>query len=110
GSTYGNGTATHNLTLYRAASGALVFGAGTMNWAWGLDATHDNAGTAADVNMQQATINLLADMNAQPGSLLTGMVAASRSTDATLPTSVITSPIAGASFSSGATVSITGTA
>ena len=31
------GTATHNLTMYRAPSGALVFGAGTVQWAWGLD-------------------------------------------------------------------------
>jgi len=30
GNTTGNGVATHNLTLYRAASGALVFGAGTV--------------------------------------------------------------------------------
>ena len=39
GSTYGAGTATHNLTLYRHSSGALVFGAGTVQWGWGLDAT-----------------------------------------------------------------------
>ena len=32
-----NSTATHHLTLYRAPSGALVFGAGTVQWAWGLD-------------------------------------------------------------------------
>ena len=31
----GNGTATHNLTLYKD-HGALVFGAGTVFWAWGL--------------------------------------------------------------------------
>ena len=30
-------TATHNLTMYRAPSGARVFGAGTVQWAWGLD-------------------------------------------------------------------------
>jgi hypothetical protein len=41
GSTYGSGTATHRLTLYRANSGALVFGAGTVEWSWGLDANHD---------------------------------------------------------------------
>ena len=35
---YGAGTATHSLTLYRHSSGALVFGAGTVQWAWGLDA------------------------------------------------------------------------
>ncbi len=31
-----DGTATHSLTLYRAPSGALVFGAGTVDWSWGL--------------------------------------------------------------------------
>ena len=36
--------ATHSLTLYRAASGALVFGAGTVQWSWGLDANHDRGG------------------------------------------------------------------
>ena len=32
-----DGTATHNMTMYRAPSGARVFGAGTVQWAWGLD-------------------------------------------------------------------------
>ena len=41
GSTYGTGTATHSYTLYRAASGALVFGAGTTRYAWALDNVHD---------------------------------------------------------------------
>ena len=41
-----DGTATHNLTMYRAPSGARVFGAGTVQWAWGLDADNPigNAG------------------------------------------------------------------
>ncbi len=42
GNTTGNGTSTHNLTLYRAPSGALVFGAGTVYWSWGLSDNHDN--------------------------------------------------------------------
>ena len=42
------GTATHHLTLYRAPSGALVFGAGTVQWSWGLDDDHDRGGDAAD--------------------------------------------------------------
>ncbi len=33
-------TATHSLSLYRAPSGALVFGAGTVQWSWGLDVTN----------------------------------------------------------------------
>ena len=39
--TVGLGTATHSLTLYRHNSGALVFGASTVQWAWGLDGDHD---------------------------------------------------------------------
>ena len=61
-----NGTATHNLTMYRAPSGARVFGAGTVQWAWGLDDWNPD-GTPPDRNMQQATVNLFADMGAQPG-------------------------------------------
>ena len=62
GSTYGSGTATHHLTLYRAPSGALVFGAGTIQWSWGLDGVHDRGGSTPDPRMQQATVNLFADM------------------------------------------------
>ena len=77
GSTYGAGTATHHLTLYRAPSGALVFGAGTVQWSWGLDSNHDRGpAPPADVRMQQATVNLLADMGAQPATLQSGLVAA----------------------------------
>jgi hypothetical protein len=102
-------TATHNMTAYRAPSGALVFGAGTVQWAWGLDnyVTWDQP---VDRNMRQATVNLLADMAAQPSTLLPGLVPASKSTDATKPTSTITSPAAGASLTDGTSVTITGTA
>ena len=37
GGIYGSGVATHHMSLYRAPSGALVFGAGTVQWSWGLD-------------------------------------------------------------------------
>ena len=110
GSTYAPGTATHAMTLYKHASGALVFGAGTVQWAWGLDATHDRAGTPADVRMQQAMVNLYADMGVQPGSLRTGLVAASASTDSTAPTSTITSPTSGSSTPPGTPITIRGTA
>ena len=46
---YGSTTdadATHSLTLYRHASGALVFGAGTIQWSWGLDGHHDRGASA----------------------------------------------------------------
>ena len=41
GGVYGGGVATHNMTMYRAQSGALVFGAGSVQWAWGLDKNHN---------------------------------------------------------------------
>lgn len=88
-----NATATtnvvHHLTLYRAQSGALVFSSGTLQWAWGLDATHDRPTAPADPRMQQATVNLFADMGVQPSTLRPGLVAATQSTDATAPTSVV---------------------
>lgn len=89
GSTYGAGTATHTLTLYRHSSGALVFGAGTTQWAWGLDATHDYPGMVTDSRVKQATVNLFADMGVQPVSLQSGLTAASASTDTLPPTSLI---------------------
>jgi len=104
------GTTTHHLTMYRAASGALVFGAGTVQWAWGLDAEHDGDGAAADPRMQQATVNLLADMHAQPRSLMAGLVAATASTDTAGPTVSITSPAQNATIANGTKVTLTGTA
>jgi hypothetical protein len=74
GHTYAPGTVTHNLTLYRAPSGAQVFGAGTIQWAWGLDPEHDRDAVPADPSMQQATINLLSDMGVDPATLQPGMM------------------------------------
>jgi hypothetical protein len=110
GSTVAPGTATHSLTLYRHASGALVFGAGTIQWSWGLDGNHDRSPSTPDARMQQATVNLLADMGAQPTTLQAGLVAASASTDTTAPTSTIASPAAGATLPTGTAVTISGTA
>ena len=73
------------MTLYKAPSGALVFGAGTIQWAWGLDSNHDRGSAAADVAAQQATLNLFADMGVQPTTLRPGLVAATASTDAVGP-------------------------
>jgi hypothetical protein len=110
GKTAGPGTATHHLTLYRHSSGALVFSAGTIQWSWGLDSNHDNPGTATDVRMQQAAVNLFADMGVQPGTLQAGLVSASASGDATPPVSTITAPALGASLPNSSVVTITGTA
>ncbi|RWY74304.1 DUF4082 domain-containing protein [Rhizobium leguminosarum] len=107
GNTTGNATSTHNLTLYRAPSGALVFGAGTVYWTWGLSDNHDNQATPTDPRVQQAMVNLLADMGIQPGTLQSGLVATTGSTDHVAPTSVITVP---ATVAVGSNVTITGTA
>jgi hypothetical protein len=99
---------THHLTLYRAASGALVFGAGTVQWSWGLDSANPSGKT--DQAMQQATVNLFADMGVQPVTLISGLTLATASTDTTPPTSTITSPSPGGPLSDGSAVTITGTA
>eukprot|EP00435_Cladocopium_sp_Y103_P043123 s1314_g12.t1 len=100
-------SATHHLTLYKASSGALVFGAGTVQWAWGLDNFHDavtgmnnmweseyNTRIGVDPSgpdpvVQQATLNLFADMGVEAPILGAGMVRPSRSTDKDAP--VVTS-------------------
>ncbi|MDD5580533.1 MAG: DUF4082 domain-containing protein [Methylobacter sp.] len=110
GSTFGSGTANHALTLYKAGTGAIVFGAGTVQWAWGLDSNHDRAGTPVNASMQQATVNLFADMGIQPGTIQPGLVAATASTDLTRPASAITSPLTGATLTPGSAVTISGTA
>ena len=110
GSTYGSGSATHHLTLYRAPSGALVFGAGTVQWSWGLEEEHDRGETTPDPIVRQATVNLLADMGAQPSTLQPGLAAAAKTTDVSPPTSTISTPIEGAGISSGTPVTIAGTA
>src|SRR6185436_3052574 len=116
GETVGIGTATHNLTLYRHSSGAIVFGAGTVQWSWGLDSNHDRGANPPDQAMQQATVNLLAEMGAQPGSLQIGadpskpLIATAKSSAAFAPSSLVTSPAAGGTVGSGDRLNITGTA
>jgi hypothetical protein len=110
GNTYAAESATHSLTLYRAASGALVFSAGTVQYSWGLDGANDAGGSTPSLPMQQATINLFADMGVQPATLKPGLVAATASADSVAPTSVITSPANGITVQKGVAVTVTGTA
>lgn len=110
GNTVGAGTASHSLTLYRAPSGALVFGAGTVYWSWGLDANHDNEITPTDPNVQQAMVNLFADMGVQPATLMASLAAATQTTDNTRPTTTITSPATSPSYIAGQPITINGTA
>src|SRR6202012_95469 len=101
-------TETHHLTLYRAGSGALVFGAGTVQWSWGLDNANawnspatDPSGNPPDRNMQQFTVNLLAQMGVQPATMMSSLVPGTASTVTTPPSSTILSPAPGASISDG---------
>ena len=108
GSTVKTGsTATHRMSLYRAPSGALVFGAGTVQWSFGLD----DPGSTPDRTMRQATVNLFADMGAQPYAVpYAGVTPATSSTDTTAPTSTITSPAAGVAVGDGTSLTLSGTA
>ena len=111
GSNYGVGTATHSLTLYRAPSNALVFGAGTVQWSWGLDTDHDNPnGASPSLEMRQATVNLFADMGVLAWSLQPGLQQTSGTSDHTPPTSAIVSPPVNATVQSGDPIVISGTA
>ncbi len=112
----GPGIATHSLTMYKdPVKGAIVFGAGTVMWTWGLDPNHDPdpnnlTPTPTDINVKQAMVNLLADMGVLAQNLQTGLVPATASTDKTAPISKISFPASGASFPQYQTVAITGTA
>lgn len=74
----GNGDLAWGVIAQRYASGALVVGFGTVTWAWGLDNSHDLAGSAtgnrANTAMQQATMNLLADLGAMPATPMGALV------------------------------------
>jgi N,N-dimethylformamidase beta subunit-like, C-terminal/FlgD Ig-like domain len=106
---------THHLTLYRHPSGALVFGVGTIQWVWGLDDNHTVGHyppfeiSPPDPRMQQATVNILAEMGVQPLTLQAGLVLATPTGDETPPSSTILGPRAGDSLLA-ETVVIHGTA
>ncbi|MEV0411341.1 DUF4082 domain-containing protein [Streptomyces sp. NPDC050448] len=115
GNTYGNGTATHSLVAFRdQTSHALVFGAGTVQWSWGLTnmptGNPDNAVVTEDKRMQQATVNVFADMGVQPKSLQSDLIAATASTDTTGPAITVAGPAANATVPALRPVTITGTA
>ncbi|SFQ24782.1 N,N-dimethylformamidase beta subunit family domain-containing protein, partial [Tranquillimonas alkanivorans] len=91
------GEATHNLSLYRAESGALVFGAGTVFWSWALSNEHDSEPYGANIEnaeLQQFVVNLFADMGIQPAvadAVLSsqGLVRATASSDAVAATTLL---------------------
>ena len=103
----------HKMSLYRHSSGALVFGSGTMQWAWGLDDSHDlNTATPplqpASQDMQQATVNLFHDMGVDAGSLQVNLVAPGIGLDVLPPSTTITYPTHNATVA-GSSITITGT-
>jgi hypothetical protein len=101
---------THQLSLYKHTSGAWVFGAGTVQWSWGLDNNHDRGNEAVSPAMQQATVNLFADMGVQPTTLQGDLVSASASTDTQAPIVVINSPVQNGNVPNNTQVVISGTA
>ncbi len=116
GNTVAPGVATHNLSLYRAESGALVFGSGTVFWSWALSNEHDSSPYGADIenaDLQQFVVNLFADMGIQPAaadSVLAsqGLVRATASTDSiAATTSIDPLPLSSPSFQA---LTITGSA
>ena len=116
GNTVEAGEATHNLSIYRAESGALVFGAGTVFWSWALSDKHDSepyGGNIANTDLQQFTVNLFADMGIQPGvadAVLAsqGLVRASATNDFVAATATVDTPTE--SIAALETFTITGTA
>lgn len=118
GSVYDSGSATHHLTMYRAPSGALVFSAGSVQYSWGLDDLHTYFTTpsgrvrpdpmGAEPAIQQATVNLLADMGLQPASLQPELMGAEPSQDAAGPLAEIAEPRDGTAVRR--TVRVAGTA
>ncbi|WP_247429529.1 DUF4082 domain-containing protein [Bradyrhizobium sp. 139] len=110
GNAFADGTATHNLVVHRdPVSGALIFSAGSINWPWALASDHDGPATPVDPNVQQAMVNLFADMGVQPATLQANLTAATQSTDGTAPTSGITN-LSAASVVEGQSITVTGTA
>jgi hypothetical protein len=92
------------------ASGAHVFGAGTVQWVWGLDPEHDvndpPRANAYDIRVErdtngpdpavrQAMLNIVADMGILPETLQQrwGLVPAYPSTDRESPVSHITTVV-----------------
>ena len=113
GGTYATAPLTHYVTLYRAASGAFVWSTGTNQWAWGLDDDHTNRPDVpipTNVDMQQATLNMLADMGVQPVTRQAELSPASATTDTVPPLTTIQTPVDGASGPVGTPVIVSGTA
>jgi hypothetical protein len=69
----GTNSGVANAVRYTASSGAKVFSAGTIQYAWGLD-SEGVSPPRADIRLQQFTINVLSDLGAKPVTPSSGMV------------------------------------
>lgn len=124
GNDYSTGQATHSLVEFRdQTSHALVFGTATVQWAWGLTNLHtDNTGvanppnppnqtTTVDRDVQQATMNMLADEGEQPTTPQTGLVTGTALPAGTVgPTTTVTAPSSGTTVQVLKPLTATGTA
>lgn len=75
GDEYGSGNVTHRLVVQPGGHGGIVFGTGTVNWAFGVDSanTYQQGSDNTSTVLQQATLNILTDMGAPPTTLMSGM-------------------------------------
>jgi len=72
GASYIPGSTTAAGTIYRAASGAYVASTGTNYWSRGLDTNAQGSGEP-DLDVQQATTNILSDMGTAPTTPIAGI-------------------------------------
>jgi hypothetical protein len=91
----------HQMTLHRhAASNALVFSAASVQLSWGLDgpdpahrfARTGRADVPADRNIQQAMVNLFADMGVRAATLQSDLIQTTASEDRAPPTAAFAQP------------------
>ncbi|HMJ36868.1 MAG TPA: Ig-like domain-containing protein [Baekduia sp.] len=91
GASWAPGSGTQMTTIYRASGGGLVFATGTNHWGRGLAPNIDGKG-GVNAQVQQATVNVLADMGVTPAT-----PSAAVTIDASGPPQVVsTTPASGA--------------
>ena len=74
---------------HRNTTSSLVFGAGTVQWSWALSDRHDGYIMPVDSNLQQATMNLLADMDVYPATTTSTSTTSTTSSTSTTTTYAI---------------------
>lgn len=105
GSVYDSGSGSHHLVLWKhPKSGAVTFGAGTVQFSWGLAPIHDDVGgvnllnnflnsrlaydvTSVEQSIQQLLVNVLAHQGVRGSALQEGLTQPGHSTDTQSPQS-----------------------